>query len=203
MRRPGLGEGGPLGAGGAAGGQLRLVDTEAYSHVTRPGSHVTIMGNSVELLSFPGEGPDGVRLESRQCRRGSGSGSQLGVPRAGISTNLEQAGLSSGVVQQWAAVISIMGSRWSSPLVLAAAGGEGAGPGSAGEAAAPVAEAVARLPRYRACAAARQVQGRLRVRHHRAHRVGRQQPAAVHSGAAGPPHGGQQPHRLHAAPGAA
>jgi hypothetical protein len=101
------------------------------------------MGNSVELLSFPGEGPDGSGWGG-----GSSSGSQLGGSRGGLSSSLEQAGLSSGVVQQWAAVISVMGSRWSSPLVLATAGADGAVPGSGGEGTAPVAEAVARLPRY-------------------------------------------------------
>jgi vacuolar protein sorting-associated protein 13A/C len=145
---PGLGEAGLLGSGAAAAGQLRVVDTEAYSQITRPGGHVTIMGNSVELLSFPGEGPDGSAWGASSAGGSSSGGSQLGGARAGISSSLEQAGLSSGVVQQWAAVISVMGSRWSSPLVLAAAGSEGAGPGAAGEAAAPVAEAVARLPRY-------------------------------------------------------
>jgi vacuolar protein sorting-associated protein 13A/C len=144
---PGVGEGGLLGSGAAVTGQLRVVDTEAYSQLTRPSSHVTIMGNSVELLSFPGEGPDGSAWGGAAVGGSSSGGSQHGGARAGISSSLEQAGLSSGVVQQWAAVISVMGSRWSSPLVLAAAGAE-ATPGSAGEAAAPVAEAVARLPRY-------------------------------------------------------
>jgi vacuolar protein sorting-associated protein 13A/C len=144
---PGLGEGGLLGSGAAVSGQLRVVDTEAYSQLTRPGGHVTIMGNSVELLSFPGEGPDGSGWGGGGPG-GSSSGSQLGGARGGLSSSLEQAGLSSGVVQQWAAVISVMGSRWSSPLVLATAGDDGAVPGSGGEGTAPVAEAVARLPRY-------------------------------------------------------
>lgn len=120
--------------GSTTAGQLRVVDTEAYTQVTRPNSHVSIMGNSVEMLSFPGEGPDGSAPNS------SSSSALRGLE--------QQTALASGVVQQWAAVISVMGSRWSSPLVLATASADAAtGATQPGESA-PVAEAVARLPRY-------------------------------------------------------
>lgn len=106
-------------------GQLRVLDTEAFSSVTRPSDQVMIMGNSIELLSYPADPnapPDSTR-------------SQLTAELAG-----------SGVVTQWAAVFSIMGSRWSSPVVLSAVTPAAAVGGMPGDA--PVADAVARLPRY-------------------------------------------------------
>lgn len=120
---------GPLGQAG----QLRILDTEAYTQTMRPRGNVTIMGNSIELMSYPGEGPDG-----------SGSSSQ-GTMLGNLRTDLASPGPL--VVQQWAAVISVMGSRWSSPLVLAAASAGGQLP-SAEPTSAPVAAAVAQQLRY-------------------------------------------------------
>jgi vacuolar protein sorting-associated protein 13A/C len=117
------------GAVGSGVGQLRVINTEAFTSVTRPDEHVTIMGNSIELLSYPVEQPGGGRLPTV---------SDLGTPGAASGT----------VVMQWAAVFSIMGSRWSTPLVLTAAGGPAPGATTAGGASMPVAEAVARLPRF-------------------------------------------------------
>lgn len=105
-------------------GHLRVIDTEAFTSVTRPSDQVTIMGNSIELLSYP---PEPIVQDSGRM--------QLSAELPG----------SSGLVTQWAAVFSVMGSRWSTPLVLAAVGA--APPGVSGDNA-PVAEAVARLPRY-------------------------------------------------------
>eukprot|EP00879_Flechtneria_rotunda_P005415 GHRR01005707.1.p1 GENE.GHRR01005707.1~~GHRR01005707.1.p1 ORF type:complete len:1494 (+),score=564.87 GHRR01005707.1:1093-5574(+) len=131
--------GGGEGAGsdalsGFAPGQLKVLDTEAYTQITRPASHITIMGNSIELLSFPGEGPDGSGVSSRNQYLGS-------------LELANQAGADG--IRQWAAVISIMGSRWSAPLVLAAASPSG---GSAAAGAGPTSSAVGKaisgLPRY-------------------------------------------------------
>jgi vacuolar protein sorting-associated protein 13A/C len=106
-------------------GHLRVMDTEAFTSVTRPSDQVVIMGNSIELMSYP---PDPLAQDSSSMRP------QLTV----------ELGAAGGVVTQWAAVFSIMGSRWSTPMVLSTAGA--AAPGVSGDS--PVADAVSRLPRY-------------------------------------------------------
>lgn len=108
-------------------GQLRVLDTEAFTSVTRPSDQVTIMGNSIELLSYP---PDPNAPDNSSLR------SQL-TAELGVANN-------NGFVTQWAAVFSVMGSRWSSPIVMTSVGA--APPGVSGDT--PVADAVSRLPRY-------------------------------------------------------
>ncbi len=111
------GGGGGGGAGGAGGGgadggaesaPMRVLDTEAFTQLVRPEGQVTIMPNSIELLSYP-------------------DGSVGGGAADGAA---------------WAAVVSVMGSRWSAPLqILQAAGATSA-------AAAAAAVDAARLPRF-------------------------------------------------------
>jgi hypothetical protein len=115
------GAGGDGDLGGADGGSapLRVVDTDVSGLRAQPPGRLTVMPNSIELLSFP----EGVAL-------GSGKdGADLAL----------------------AAVISIMGSRWSAPLQLLQAGaGPGGSTGGALDAAAAASAAVdaaARLPR--------------------------------------------------------
>jgi vacuolar protein sorting-associated protein 13A/C len=106
-------------------GHLRVMDTEAFTTVIRPSDQVVIMGNSIELMSYP---PDPLAQDSSSMR----------------SPFIAELGAAGGVVTQWAAVFSIMGSRWSTPIVLSTAGA--APPGVSGDT--PVADAMSRLPRY-------------------------------------------------------
>lgn len=105
-----------LGDATGMGTMMRVLDTEAFEAVSRPGSSVTVLGSSLELLSLP--------------------------------TATEQSG--GAVASQWAVVLSVMGSRWSSPLPLSAAGGAAATPGSTllDAHAAAAAQAMVVLPRY-------------------------------------------------------
>lgn len=117
--------------GGTSVGHLRILDTEAFSTVTRPSDQVLIMGNSIELLSYP---PDPATATQDSGSLRSQIAAELGMG----------SGANNGVVTQWAAVFSIMGSRWSTPLVFNTVGAAASGISGT----APVAEAVARLPRY-------------------------------------------------------